>query len=110
MYEVQRRSRHERTRKKKIKIVVDNKLKGAYAESDLNTGVVRINKKRHYQKGYKRINPTKDGHENLTSTIKHEFLHFDHPNAPEGKIRKMEKAAMKKLSPRAKAHLLSKIQ
>jgi len=92
------------------KIVVDNKLKGAYAESDLDTGVIRVNKKRHYEKGFQRINPTKDGHENLTSTIYHERLHFKHPRASERSIRKMEKSGMKTLSNRSKRKLLASIE
>ena len=107
---MQGRPQDERTRKKKIKIVVDNKLKGAYAESDLDTGVVRVNKKRHYEKGYKRINPTKDGHENLTSTIYHERLHFKYPRASESSIRKMEKSGMKTLSKKSKKRLLNSIE
>lgn len=90
--------------------MLDNKLKGAYAESDLDTGLVRVNKKRHYQKGVQRINPTKDGHENLTSTLYHEKLHFKHPNARERTIRKMEKRGMKTMSPIAKRKLLSSLK
>ena len=96
--------------KKIKKIVVDNKLKGAYAESDLDTGVIRVNKKRHYEKGFQRINPTKDGHENLTSTIYHERLHFKHPRASERSIRKMEKSGMKTLSKQSKRKLLASVE
>lgn len=88
-------------------VKIDNKLRGAYAESDLGKGTIRINKKRHFQKGYKRVNPTKDGHENMTSTLAHELLHFTHPKATEKEIRKKEKSTMKRMSPQRKKKLLS---
>ena len=89
--------------------MVDNKLKGAYADSDLDTGLVRVNVKKHFQKGFKRINPTPEGNENLTSTIYHELLHFKHPKAKEMNIRKMEKSGVKKLSSKSKRKLLAKL-
>lgn len=90
--------------------MVDNKLRGAYAESDLDTGLVRVNKKRHFQKGFKRVNPAKDGHEDLASTVQHELLHFKHPKAHEKTIRKMEKSTMKRMSPRRKKQLLAQLR
>lgn len=89
---------------------MDNKLRGAYAESDLAKGTIRVNVKRHKQAGYKRINPTEEGHENLASTILHEKLHFRHPKAKEMNIRKMEKKGYKKLSPKRKKQLLASIR
>lgn len=104
---------HEtKTLKKSVapRIVVDNKLRGAYGESDLDKGTIRINKKRHFQKGYKRVNPTPDGHENLASTVQHELLHFRHPKAHEKTIRKMEKSTVRRMSPRRKRQLLATIR
>lgn len=89
---------------------MDNKLRGAYAESDLDTGLIRVNKKRHFQKDYKRINPTPDGHEDLASTVQHELLHFKHPEAHENTIRKMEKSTMKRMSPKRKKQLLETLR
>lgn len=89
-----------------MRVIVDNKLRGAYAESDLNKGTIRVNKKRHFNKKYKRINPTKDGHESLTSTVQHELLHFKHPKATEKEVRKMEKSTMKTMGPKRKKQLL----
>ena len=91
----------------KPKVVVDNKLRGAYAESDLDKGTIRVNVKRHFEKGYKRVNPTVGGDENLASTILHENLHFEHPNASESSVRKMEKSKFKKLSVARKKQLLA---
>lgn len=81
-------------------------MRGAYAESDLDKGTIRINKKRHFNPKYKRINPTKDGHENLTSTVQHELLHFKHPNMTEKDIRKKEKSTMETMTPKRKKQLL----
>lgn len=93
--------------KKRIRIVVDNKLKGAYAESDLSTGLIRVNKKKHYDHSLKRITPAPDGHEKLHSTVQHELLHFKHPRAHERTIRKMEKKSVARMSTKRKAQLLA---
>lgn len=89
---------------------MDNKLKGAYAESDLNTGLIRVNKKRHKQGGYRRINPTPQGHEDLASTVQHELLHFAKPRAHERTIRKLEKKTMAKASKGHRARLLATLR
>lgn len=86
---------------------MDNKLRKAYAESDLKKGTIRVNVKRHFEKGYKRVNATPEGDENLASTILHEKLHFKHPNATEQSVRKMEKSQFKKLSVKRKQQLLA---
>ena len=91
----------------KPKVVVDNKLRRAYAESDLSKGTIRVNVKRHFQKGYQRKNPTPSGDENLASTILHEKLHFKHPMTREKTIQKMEKSQFKKLSVSRKKQLLA---
>ena len=101
---------YEGCKKKEPQIIIDNKLRGAYAESDLDNGTIRINKKRHKQAGYKRINPTANGDENMTSTLKHELLHFQHPGMSERNIRKLEKIEMKRMSVRQKAKLQAKLQ
>jgi hypothetical protein len=79
-------------KKLKPKIVVDNKLKG-YGQTDTNTGVVKINKKKH--KGDKK---------QLADTIKHEMYHVKHPKATEkttykmtGKLENMSMAEQNKL-------------
>ena len=95
---------------KKPKIIIDNKLRGAYAESDLDKGTIRINKKRHKEKGYQRINPTKNGDENMTSTLKHELLHFKHPGMSERNIRKLEKKDWKTMSSKEKKKLQAKLK
>lgn len=78
--------------KKKPKIVVNNKMK-AYGQTDVKTGVVEINKKKH--KGDKK---------QLADTIKHELYHVKHPKATEkqtykntGKLENMSQAEQTKL-------------
>lgn len=93
-----------------MRIVVDNKLRGAYGESDLSKGTIRINKKKHFQKGYTRLNPAKDGHEKLYATVKHEMLHHEHPEKSETTIRKMEKSSIARMSTKQKAALRDKLK
>lgn len=93
-----------------MRIIVDNKLRGAYGESDLNKGTIRINKKRHFDPSYKRLNPAKDGHEKLYSTVKHEMLHHQHPDKSETEVRKMEKSTTARMSTKQKAALTNKLK
>jgi len=74
---------------------------------DYDKNRIRINKKKHYDKSLKRINPAKDGHEILHRTIYHELLHAKHPEATEKQVLKMEK---RPLSTKKKQALLAKIQ
>lgn len=97
-------------KKSSPRIIVDNKLKGAYAESDLDKRTIKVNVKRHFQKGYKRINPAADGHEKIYSTIAHELLHFKHPNMREMNIRKLEKKTTRRMSSKRKEQLLDKLK
>ena len=84
---------------------IDNKLRGAYGETDLERGVIRINKARHQNKKYKRINPNKDGSEKLYGTIYHEETHAKHPKLTEREVLKREKHFVKSGSKKQKAKL-----
>ena len=55
----------------KYKIKINNKMK-AFGQTDINTGVVEINKKKH-----------KKDKKQLADTIKHELYHVKHPKATE---------------------------
>lgn len=81
-------------------------MRGAYGETDLEKGEIRINKKRHFDKKYKMVNPTGDPHKDLASTVNHELLHVKHPKAYERTIRKMEKKAAHHMSAKRKQTLL----
>lgn len=87
---------------KKIKLKINNKLKGALGSSDFKkgnipTGKIEINVKRH--KGDKA---------ELASTIKHEMYHVKHPKATEKETYKA--TAKTKISPEEQSQLLAKIR
>lgn len=87
---------------KKIKLKVNNKLKGALGSSDFKkgnipTGKIEINIKRH--KGDKA---------ELASTIKHEMYHVKHPKATEKETYKA--TAKTKISPAEQTALLAKLR
>lgn len=90
------------TKKKKAKISVNNKLKGALGSSEFTknnkpTGKIQINVKKH--KGDKA---------ELASTIKHELMHVAKPNATEKEVYKA--TAKTKISPTEQASLLAKLR
>lgn len=90
---------------------VDNKLRGAFGETDFSKKVVRINKKKH-RKGadVKHLTPNKDGSENLLTTIVHEQTHINHPQMGERKVEKLARAMKRKMSPKQKARMYAKVQ
>ncbi len=87
--------------KKKIKISVDNKMKGALGSSEFKkgnipTGKIQINVKAH----------KKDKRE-LASTVKHEMLHVKHPKMTEKEVYKKSKKTA--ITPQEQSKLLAKI-
>ena len=89
-------------RRKKFTIKTDNRLKGAYAETDLDRGTIKINRKRHRTKPlHKRRYPE------IADTIYHESLHVQHPKMTEREVRKRTHRAMKRMSKKKKAALYS---
>jgi hypothetical protein len=58
-------------KKPKVKIKINNKMK-AFGQTDVRTGVVEINRKKH-----------KNNKKELADTIKHEIYHIKHPKASE---------------------------
>lgn len=93
-------------KKKGWKFTTNNKLRGAYGETNFNKKTVQINKKKHKNKKAlqkeRRYNTLKDGTESILDTIGHELGHVANPNAGERKIAKRAKKGIKKLSTRAK--------
>ena len=82
-----------------IKFKVDNKLRGAYGEANMHTGVVRINKKYH-----------KRDSEKLIDTLTHEQMHFDHPKMHEKTVRKLTPKKVKKMKKGEKNKLYAKLK
>lgn len=84
---------------KKLKIGVNNKLKGAFGETVIAKGkptVIRINVKRH--KGDKA---------ELADTVKHELFHAKHPKASE---KATQKAMPKTINQSEQARLIAKLK
>lgn len=81
----------------------DNKLRGAFAETDFAKKTIRLNKKKHKAKrsfSGERKNP--DGTESLLNTIVHEREHVRDPKATEKQVRKRARLKLKKMSTRQK--------
>lgn len=96
--------------RKKWKYQQDNKMRGAFGETDYDKKLIRINKKRHKSKSAAKISPKKNGDEHLGKTIYHEELHRKHPKWTERKVRQHEKKDWKKLTPAQKKKYYSKIK
>lgn len=83
--------------KKKYKIGVNNKMKGALGRMDPNTNRIEINVRKH--KGDKA---------ELASTIKHEIMHVKHPKMTEKEVYK--RTAKTKIPEGEQKQLLSKLR
>ncbi len=88
--------------KKKAKLVVNNKMKGALGASEFKkgnvpTGKIEINVKAH-----------KGDRAELASTIKHELMHVKKPNATEKEVYKA--TAKTKISPKEQTSLIAKLR
>ncbi len=88
--------------KKKAKIVVNNKLKGALGSSEFKkgnipTGKIEINVKKH-----------NGDRAELASTIKHEMMHVKNPKMTEKEVYK--RTAKTKIPPQEQSKLISKLQ
>jgi hypothetical protein len=93
----------------KFKRMVNNKLRGAYAEIDEKKKTIAINKKRHKQ-NVKRYDKNKDGSEKLINTIVHEELHAKHPKMHEKTVYKKAKQNVKIMSKKVKGKYYSKFK
>lgn len=87
----------------------DNKLRGAYGETDFEKKTIRINKAKH-KKAAKRITPNRDGSENMLTTILHEGMHVKHPNASERSVEKLARAMKTRLSTKQKNRIYAKVK
>lgn len=92
-----------------FKVKTDNKLRGAFGETDLDKKVIRINKKRHRANApVKHLTPNKDGSENLLTTIVHEGIHAKQPNKKENSVEKLARAMVSRMSPKQKSRYYAK--
>lgn len=90
-----------------FKFVKDNKLRGAYAETDFNTKKVRVNVKAHRQ-DKKRTKKKKNAL--LLDTLVHEQMHIDHPRMREKTVRRKTKAKVPRMGKTAKRRMYNKLK
>lgn len=88
--------------KKKVKLSVNNKLKGAlgaaeFKKGNIPTGKIQINVKKH-----------KGDRAELASTIKHELMHVKHPKMTEKEVYK--RTAKTKIAPAEQTQLIAKLR
>lgn len=84
----------------KWKFKIDNKLRGAYGETDTVKKIIRISKKAHKSNGPKWGIAKKD--DTLLNTIVHEMHHKNHPNMHEKTVIKETRKKVQTLSPKQK--------
>lgn len=85
---------------KKMKLTVNNKMKGKFGQMDPNTNKIEINLKEHKKNG-------KIDKAELASTIKHEMLHVKHPKMTEKEVYK--KSLKSKISKPEETKLIKKL-
>ena len=85
---------------------MDNKLRGAYGETDIEKKVIKVNKKAHKDKkdnSWNKWVPKRD--RTLLNTIRHEINHAQHPRMHEKNIRKLTTRQEKTMSKKQKVKL-----
>lgn len=87
---------------KRWKYKTDNKMRGAFGETNFNTKTIRINKKKHTDKKLlakeRHYNRNPDGSEKIIDTIVHELEHKRDPKATEKQVVKRAKKKTAKMS------------
>ncbi len=84
-------------KKRRLKIVINNKLRGDYGAMDPKTNKIEVNVKAH-----------KRDKAELASTVKHEMLHVAHPKMTEKQVYK--RSAKTKISSEEQQKLLKKLR
>lgn len=86
------------------KFKTDNKLRGAYGETDFDKKTIRVNKTKHKaaSKDYAKQDST------LLNTIVHEHLHAQHPKMHEDSVRKLARAMASKMPLKQKSKMYKK--
>lgn len=89
---------------------VDNKMRGAYGETDLAKKHIRINKKISKNRPmYKRpVNKGASKYPDVLGTIVHEEYHKNHPKATERTVRTKERSIVKNLTSKQKHEVYGK--
>lgn len=91
---------------------VDDKMRGAYGETDFANRTIRINKKKSKTSPmYKRpVNKGATKYPDVLGTIVHEEFHKNNPNATEKETRKAERRLVKRMSPAQKKKAYSRFK
>lgn len=87
--------------KKPWRYRVNNKMRGAFGETDFDTRTITINKKLHKKANLKKYRVAKKD-KSLLNTIVHELTHKKHPKATERSVVKKTRTALTRMSPKAK--------
>ncbi len=88
-------------KKKKYKIVINNKLRGDYGAMNPRTNKIEVNLRAHKKNG-------KIDRAELAGTIKHELLHVKHPKMTEKQVYKA--SAKTKIPPMEQHKLIAKLR
>lgn len=90
----------------------DNKLRGAYGDTNFGTKTIRVNKSLAKKRPlYKcAVNEGASKYPDVLATIVHETYHKDHPKATEKQTRKAERKIVSKMSPKQKQKMYSKVK
>ncbi len=98
-------------RKKRWQFKTDNKLRGAFGETDYDKKIVRINKRRHAKnQPVRHLTKNKDGSENMLVTALHEINHVKHPKMGERGVEKLARAMKSRMSKKQKNRIYSKFR
>ncbi len=90
-------------KRKVFRVRTNNKLKGAYAETDLEKGTITINRRKH------KTDPLhKKRYPEMADTKIHEFMHAEHPKMHEKTVRKLTRKKLKRMSKKQKGRIYSK--
>lgn len=97
---------HKAARSDGWKRLVDNKMRGAFGETDLDRRVIKVNKAAHKKQKGKWGIPKKDS--SLINTIVHEEMHARHPKMTEKGVRKKTRTVVDKMSKRTKGRMYAR--
>ena len=97
---------------KKFAFKVDNKLRGAFGETDFDKRTIRINKKKHKEAKKAGKSPyvgLSKKELTLLNTIVHEDMHRKHPRMTEKEVRKKTRAVIERMSTARKQAMYKKL-
>ena len=108
---VARLKKAKNAKAKRWKYIRDNKLRGAWGETDYNKKTIRINAKKSKTNPYfkRPVSKRSNKYPDVLGTIVHETLHKNHPQMYEKTVLKQERRRVAKMSKKGKKKMYSKI-